>query len=65
VPGVFCSNEQKMRKSSWSTNEELIAQEKKLIRRHNEWEANKKVRATQVAPNTAYGWGCARILDYS
>jgi hypothetical protein len=54
VPGVFPPTSKKCESSSPSTKKELIAQEKKkLIRRHNGWEANKNVRATQAAPNSA------------
>lgn len=51
------SNEQKREQSSPSTKKELLAQEKKkLICRHNRWEANKNVRATQAVPNNAGTW---------
>jgi hypothetical protein len=49
----FVPTGKKCKSSSRSTNEELIAQEKELIRRHKEWEVNKNVRATQAAPNNA------------
>ena len=68
MPGVFCSNEQKMRiiQSVNQKGAELSGEEK-LIRRHNGWEANKNIRATQTVPNTALYTRItpARVLERS
>ena len=54
MPGVFCSNEQKMRiiQSVNQKGAELSGEEK-LIRMHIGWEVNKNIRATQTVPNKA------------